>query len=155
HKFNIELTTRIIERLRIWGIAPAPGRYERVGTVRAMELATRREWTSSEGDHLTSHAGDYWVIDDLGQGRGVARDKFPLLYAPTGAPGTYRRVGSVSARRAMSPESVVSLEGDVAVMPGMWVLTDDEGDTWAVAHDYFVRRYRPTIQPASSPEREV
>ena len=39
------------------GGPPHAARYERVGTVRARKLQTRRTWTRRSGDELTGNAG--------------------------------------------------------------------------------------------------
>lgn len=117
-------------------------RYERVGFVTAAELTVQRTWTTDQGDELTSQPGDFWVVDAAGAGRGVARDRFADLYEPTGVPGRYRRRGTVTARRVRSRETVPTLEGPAVAEPGMWVLTDDHGDSWPVTDAYLRQHYR-------------
>ena len=117
-------------------------RYRRIGEVTASELAAARVWTTSEGDRLVSRAGDFWVTDADGAGRGVARDRFAELYEPTDTPGRYRRRGIVTARQVHATEVVETLEGPAVAHPGMWVLTDDHGDSWPVADAYLQQHYR-------------
>lgn len=117
-------------------------RYRRVGIVTASELTEQVTWTTDQGDELTSQPGDFWVVDAAGAGRGVARSRFADLYEPTDVPGRFRRRGTVTGRRVRAREVVPTLEGPAVAEPGMWVLTDDHGDSWPVTDDYLRQHYR-------------
>ncbi len=139
--WNIEQDRRIFERLWKWGVEPI-ARYERIGVVSAWYLTEPRMWFSESGDKLFSKAGDFWVVDAAGVGRGVAGRRFTELYEPTGRPNEYRRCGTVIARQVTAEEPVETLEGSAVAHAGMWIVSDAHGDSWAVPDDHFRATYR-------------
>lgn len=112
--------------------------YRRVGEVTATQLTSTRTWRTSQGDMLTSQPGDWWVVDDLGVGRGVAAARFEELYVPA-----YYKAGSVMARRIAEPAYINTLEGQVLASVGDWLVCDGTS-MWPVPDAVFRLSYRRT-----------
>lgn len=144
-----EAVIRIVDRLRRWGITPvrleggaAAVRFRRRGEVRAQRLADELAWRSSGGSPLSGRPGDWWVEGPEGSGRSVAAAKFPRLYEPLGG-DRYRRRGEVTAVPADAEHVVETLEGPAAAASGMWIVSDDQGNSWPVPDEEFRRGYEP------------
>lgn len=115
--------------------------YRRDGVAHATKLTAPRTWTTANGDQLTSYAGDWWVTDATGAGRGVAADRFPTLYEPLPhQPDTYRRRGTVRAVRLTAPLTIDTIEGPTEAPAGAW-LVDDGTSRWPVPHEHFTATY--------------
>ncbi|MGB7962030.1 MAG: hypothetical protein WCF12_03590 [Propionicimonas sp.] len=119
-----------------------PGRFRRRGEVRAHLLTEDRSWTTGAGSSLRGRAGDWWVEGTDGSVRSVSAAEFPQLYAPMGDE-RYRRRGEVTAVQVTSGTVVATLEGDAIADPGMWIVTDDRGNSWPVPDNEFRRGYEP------------
>ncbi len=115
-------------------------RYRRAGTVTARRLTQAQTWTTDSGDVLQAQAGDWWVVGVDGRGRSVQPDAFEVTYQAVGG-DTFRRVGTVRARRVERREVVQTVEGPATAEPGMWVVTDDAGRSWPVPDAEFRRGY--------------
>lgn len=138
----------ILARLRTWGIAPGRPRadegapYRRCGEVTAHRLDNSRTWITSTGAVLRAGVGDWWVEGPDGIARGVRADVFPNQYVLMGG-YRYRRCGTVTARQAVRQEAVTTLEGTALAMPGMWIVTDSQGNSWPVPDAEFRRDHEP------------
>jgi hypothetical protein len=89
---------------------------------------------------MIGREGDWWVEDQTGRGRSVADSAFRELYEHVQG-DVYRRTGLVVARQATHPELVASLEGESLAEPGMWIVSDDRGNSWSVPDDHFRDKY--------------
>lgn len=144
--WNIELVQRLVRRLFWWGIAPAASlgprlRYRRVGEVIARRSAEAFAVTTAGADVLQGRAGD-WLVASGGVTRPVSAEEFPELYRPSASGSDrYERVGTVTAWPARRPGSVRTLEGEVQVSPGMWVVEDARGNRWAMPAEQFAAGY--------------
>lgn len=109
--------------------------------MRAEVLGEPRKWVTAQGTWVESSAGDWWVTDDTGAGRGVAARSFGQLHEPvTGATGVFRRRGVVRACQLELATVVQTEEGPVEAAAGNW-LVDDGERRWPVPHDHFVASY--------------
>jgi len=115
--------------------------YERVGEVTATRLSTEWHWKSGSGDTMRAAAGD-WRVTEGRASWSVASAMFEQTYAPVDG-DRYRRIGTVMARRASLPESVLTLEGPVQAKAGDWIVTGAANEQWVVAPEAFRARYRP------------
>lgn len=118
------------------------GRFRRRGVVRAHLLTADRCWTTSAGSTLQGRAGDWWVEGPDGSVRTVSAAEFPQLYEAVGG-DRYRRLGEVTAVQVTEASVLATLEGDATAEPGMWIVTDDRGNSWPVPDDEFRRGYEP------------
>lgn len=155
---NVADIQAIVRRLYQWGIAPvsatSPGRrFRRRGEVRAHQLAGDRSWTTSAGSVLQGQAGDWWVEGEHGSVRAVSATEFPGLYGLIEG-DRYRRLGEVTARAVRTRRIVPTLEGAAIAEPGMWVVTDDDGNSWPVPDEEFRRGYElvPDTDEPSAPD---
>ncbi len=117
-----------------------PRRFRRRGEVRARLLPADRQWRTSTGSTLQARAGDWWVEGPDGSVRGVAAAEFPELYEHVDGQ-RYRRLGLVWATRVSERQAVSTLEGDAIAEPGMWIVTDDRGNSWPVPDEEFHQGY--------------
>lgn len=118
------------------------GRFRRSGVVRARLLTADRSWTTSAGSVLRGRAGDWWVEGPDGSARSVTAAEFPQLYEAVGG-DRFRRRGEVDAVQTTDRTVVETLEGDAVAGPGMWLVTDERGNSWPVPDDEFRRGYEP------------
>lgn len=129
-------------------------RFRRCGQVRARRLAEDLAWRTQGGDLLRGRAGDWalrthspdsthlpvrhaadgdWTITD---------DEFRATYAWVHG-DVYERTGTVEARRGVAGEVIETLEGDVVVRSGDWVVRRPEtAAIWVVPGEGFAERYR-------------
>lgn len=114
--------------------------FRRRGRVTAHRLTEPVEWQTTNGDVLRGAAGDWWVEGPNGVGRSVTDTEFRGSYEPA-EDGQFRRVGTVTARRALVEEGVQTLEGPALALPGMWVVTGPNGNSWPVPDDAFREGY--------------
>lgn len=77
-----------------------------------------------------------------GSVRSVTAPEFPQLYEPVGG-DRFRRRGEVNAVQVTEATVVATLEGDAVAEPGMWIVTDDRGQSWPVPDEEFRRGYEP------------
>lgn len=117
-------------------------RFRRRGVVRARLLTADRSWTTSAGSVLRGRVGDWWVESPDGSARSVTAAEFPQLYEAVGG-DRFRRRGEVNAVQVTEASVVATLEGDAAAGPGMWLVTDDRGNSWPVPDDEFRSGYEP------------
>lgn len=68
--------------------------------------------------------------------------EFPKLYEAVGD-GRFRRRGEVTAVQTIDRTVVETLEGDAVAEPGMWIVTDERGNSWPVPDDEFRSGYEP------------
>jgi uncharacterized cupin superfamily protein len=126
--------------------ATAPGgwqRFERRGHVRASRLTGRLAWTTAHGDSLAGEPGD-WQVSDGQRTWTVKDDVFRRTYERAGE--GFRRRGTVLARPGSSGEIVQTLEGQVVVRAGDWVVRGEHGDEWAVPADHFAAAYKEAAE---------
>lgn len=148
---NLEQIRGIIARLFTWGVRAVPrdpavlgGAYRRRGEVRARRLGEPVEWQTASGETLRGNKDDWWVEGPDGAIRTVAEVEFPRLYEQVDG-DRYRRVGTVRARRATVEEVIDTLEGRATAEQGMWVVTDDSGNSWPVPDHVFGAGYEPAL----------
>ena len=87
---------------------------------------------------MRGRAGD-WEVTDASGSRSVSAATFATSHQHV-AGDTYRRVGSVEARRARPGETVVSPEGSATATVGQWVLRDASGQ-WLVSDAHLGAAY--------------
>lgn len=120
---------------------PDGSAWERIGLVTARRLEYARAWRTATGDLLHALPGDWWVVSDDGVSRSVAPAAFDVSYRQISG-HVYRRTGRISARMAISAETVATREGEAQAMPGDWIATDAEGNCWPISPGEFARSYR-------------
>ncbi|BCT74198.1 hypothetical protein SCMU_00400 [Sinomonas cyclohexanicum] len=114
--------------------------FERVGVVRAVQLAEDWTWTTRRGSTLRASAGDWRILDGT-VSWSVKDELFPAAYEHVRG-DNYKRVGLVRARQASSEETIRTLEGHATALPGDWVVTGALGEKWPVSDQDFQARYR-------------
>lgn len=132
---------------------PAWEKFERAGTVIAVQRTEPWTWTTESGDAMGGGAGDWEVRDADGSASwSVREDIFASTYVSCGdgQPGRYRRRGTVLARRAKPGEQVDTLEGPASAANGYWVVKGEQGEMWPVPPDQFARRYRRIETPSAA-----
>jgi Trk K+ transport system NAD-binding subunit len=117
-------------------------RYERVGTVRARKLQTRRTWKRRSGDELAGNPGDWRVLDDSGDERTVRDAEFVVSHEHLGGE-RWRRTGSYLAWQVDEARVLQTIEGRAVAQAGDWVVEGYGGERWPVSDDQFRRTYRP------------
>jgi hypothetical protein len=125
------------------GGPPTAARFERVGLVRASQLAEPLAWTNHGGEQMHGYAGDWRVIDDAGNLRTVTDPDFQSSHEPTGD-GRWRRVGSYLAWQVSETVAVRTKEGRATARPGDWIVEAPTGERWPVRDDQFRWSYRPS-----------
>ena len=115
-------------------------RFRRVGEVTAHRLDAPVEWTTSSSDNMRGEAGDWWVEGPEGVFRTVTDREFAATYEPLGD-GRYRRFGVMTARQVDAEELVETLEGPTRALPGMWIVTGPNGNSWPVPDEVFRQGY--------------
>jgi hypothetical protein len=123
------------------GGPPGAARFQRVGTVQAERLYTRRTWTRRSGDELAGHAGDWRVRDDSGDERTVRDTEFRASHRPLGGE-KWLRTGTFSAWRVSEPQVLWTMEGRAVAQAGDWVVEGYGGERWPVTDEQFRRTYR-------------
>jgi hypothetical protein len=123
------------------GGPPAAAEFERVGTVRARRLHTRRRWTRPAGGELSGEAGDWRVSDDRGDERTIRDAAFRASHEPLGGE-RWRRTGTYRAWRVSDERVLRTLEGRAVAQPGDWVVEGRGGERWPVSDVQFRRTYR-------------
>ncbi|CAM3648017.1 RyR domain-containing protein [Smaragdicoccus niigatensis] len=115
---------------------PVWRRYRRIGDVQAERRNEPWTWTTRAGDVMQARAGD-WAVTGADGGQWSVQDGiFQESYEP-GAGGTWKRKGSVLARRCVPGESVRTLEGAGTATDESWVVQGDRGERWIVPEDEF------------------
>jgi hypothetical protein len=139
---NPKTVESIVRRLGETGLTLAPAwSHRRQGVASAERLVTDRSWKTANGSTMRNTAGDWWVVDDTGGGRGVAANRFAEQYVQC-APSRYRRRGKVAARRLETLTKVETLEGPADAVAGDWLVFD--GTTrWVVGDVHFRTAYQP------------
>jgi hypothetical protein len=123
------------------GGPPEASEFQRVGTVRARRLHTRRLWTRRSGEHLAGNPGDWRVLDDAGDERTVRDQEFRSSHEPLGGE-VWRRTGTYRAWQVTEHFILRTMEGKAIARPGDWVVEGYHGERWPVADDQFRRTYR-------------
>ena len=123
------------------GGPPGSARFQRIGTVQAERLHTRRTWTRRSGDELAGHAGDWRVRDDSGDERTVRDTEFRASHQPLGGE-KWLRTGTYSAWRVSEPQVLRTMEGRAVARAGDWVVEGHGGERWPVTDEQFRRTYR-------------
>lgn len=126
-----------IERL----LDNAPSYRSRV-VVEAFPVEEDGEWTTTAGNVLRTHAGDWWVVD--GNDRwSVAAHIFEVTYEPVGDGKyrKYRKSAPVSAIPMREAFVVSTLEGEATGRPGDWLVRNASGECWPSPADTFNQRY--------------
>lgn len=128
------LTASDIERL----LDNAPSYRSKV-LVEAIPVTQDGEWTTTAGNVLRTHAGDWWVVD--GNDRwSVAAHIFEMTYVPVGD-GKYRKSAPVKAIPMRQAFVVRTLEGEATGRPGDWLVRNASGESWPSPADTFKQRY--------------
>jgi hypothetical protein len=125
-------------------------RFRRVGTVRAVRLDARREWTTANGDVLTAESGDWWVTGDTGDSWSVGPEHFAQTYERDGS-DVWRRKGTTLGREAVPGESIRSREGLERATAGDWIMSGSLGEEWIVRADHVAKAYHDD-GPADPPD---
>jgi hypothetical protein len=123
------------------GGPPAAADFQRVGTVRARRLHTRRRWTRPAGGELSGEAGDWRVFDDRGDERTIRDAAFRASHEPLGG-ARWRRTGTYRAWQVSDERVLRTLEGRAVAQPGDWVVEGRGGERWPVSDAQFRRTYR-------------
>ena len=123
------------------GGPPGTREFERIGTVRAKRLNSRRLWTRRSGEHLAGNPGDWRVLDDAGDERTVRDQEFLSSHEPLGGE-VWRRTGTYRAWQVTERFILRTMEGKAIARPGDWVVEGFRGERWPVANDQFRRTYR-------------
>ena len=123
------------------GGPPEASEFQRVGTVRARRLHTRRLWTRRSGEHLAGNPGDWRVLDDAGDERTVRDQEFRSSHEPLGGEA-WRRIGTYRAWQVSERCILRTMEGKAIARPGDWVVEGFRGERWPVADEQFRRTYR-------------
>jgi hypothetical protein len=116
--------------------------YERVGTVRARKLQTRRTWKRRSGDELAGNPGDWRVLDDSGDERTVRDAEFMVSHEHLGGE-RWRRTGTYQAWQVDEAQVLQTMEGRAVAQAGDWVVEGYGGERWPVSDEQFRRTYRP------------
>jgi hypothetical protein len=128
------------------GGPPEAAEFQRVGTVRAKRLTSRRWWTRRSGDRLIGDAGDWWVLDGNGEERSVRDMVFQASHERVGN-GRWRRTGTYRAWQVSEALVLRTMEGRARAQPGDWVVEGHQGERWPVTNDQFRRTYQRTACP--------
>ena len=123
------------------GGPPTAAEFQRVGTVRARRLHTRRRWTRPAGGELSGEAGDWRVFDDRGDERTIRDTAFRASHEPLGGE-RWRRTGTYRAWQVTEERVLRTLEGRAVAQPGDWVVEGRGGERWPVTDVQFRRTYR-------------
>src|SRR6201996_5792751 len=124
------------------GGPPGAAEFERIGTVKAHKLHSRRPWTRRTGDQLHGDPGDWRVVDDSGDVRTVRDQQFRASHAPIDGE-RWRRVGAYRAWQVSEPLVLRTMEGRAVARTGDWVVEGHGGERWPVTDEQFRRTYRP------------
>lgn len=123
------------------GGPPEATEFNRIGTVRARRLNTRRLWTRRSGERLAGNPGDWRVLDDAGDERTVRDVEFRSSHEPLGGE-VWRRTGTYRAWQVREHFILRTMEGKAIARPGDWVVEGFRGERWPVTDDQFQRTYR-------------
>jgi len=123
------------------GGPPTAAEFERVGTVQARRLHTKRHWTRPAGGELSGEAGDWRVFDDRGDERTIRDAAFRASHEPLGGE-RWRRTGTYRAWQVSDERVLRTLEGRAVARPGDWVVEGRGGERWPVSDAQFRRTYR-------------
>jgi hypothetical protein len=131
---------------------PGAAGFERLGEVRAEQLAASRPWRNRAGDKLAGVAGDWHVVDESGDERTVRDKEFRDSHEQLDG-DRWCRTGTVRAWPVSDAVGVRTLEGDAEAQPGDWIIQGPSGVRWPVKDEQFARGYRRvrpgTAEPAA------
>jgi hypothetical protein len=123
------------------GGPPGAAEFQRIGTVQAKRLRTRRAWARRSGDELSGDVGDWRVLDDSGDERTVRDLEFRASHQPLGGE-EWLRTGTFSAWQVSEPQVLRTMEGRAVAQAGDWVVEGYGGERWPVPDEQFRRTYR-------------
>jgi hypothetical protein len=123
------------------GGPPEAAEFQRIGTVQAKRLRTRRAWTRRSGEELSGDVGDWRVLDDSGDERTVRDLEFRASHQPLGGE-EWLRTGTFSAWQVSEPQVLRTMEGRAVAQAGDWVVEGCGGERWPVPDEQFRRTYR-------------
>lgn len=131
---------------------PGAADFQRLGEVRAEQLAASRPWRNRAGDKLAGVAGDWHVVDESGDERTVRDQEFWDSHEQLDG-DRWCRTGTVRAWQVSDAVGVRTLEGDAEAQPGDWIIQGPSGARWPVKDEQFARGYRcvrpDTAEPAA------
>jgi hypothetical protein len=136
-----------LEEVGFVPVIPADGpaeaaRFERIGVVRASQLAEPLAWCTHAGEPMHGFPGDWRVTDDAGNIRTVTDPDFQASHEPLGG-GRWRRVGRYRAWQVSEAVVIRTKEGRATAQPGDWVVEAPTGERWPVRDQQFRWSYRP------------
>jgi len=114
--------------------------FQRVGEVRAERLVTSRTWRRKSGEELFSSAGDWLVIDDIGNERTVRDAEFRASHELLNG-NRWRRTGTVRAWQVRETTFLRTMEGRAVAQPNDWIVQGLRGERWPVTGDEFAHGY--------------
>jgi hypothetical protein len=123
------------------GGPPAAGSFERIGLVRAEQLAAPLRWALPSGEQLLGDVGDWRVIDSFGNLRTITDFEFRSSHAQLDD-GRWRRVGTFRAWQVREAVVIRTKEGNATAGPGDWVVEGPGGERWPVSDQQFGETYR-------------
>jgi hypothetical protein len=130
---------------------PSAAGFQRLGEVRAEQLAASHPWRNRAGDKLAGVAGDWHVVDESGDERTVRDKEFRDSHEQLDG-NRWCRTGTVRAWQVSDAVGVRTLEGDAEAQPGDWIIQGPSGVRWPVKDEQFARGYRrvrpDTAEPA-------
>jgi hypothetical protein len=129
------------------GGPPEAAEFQRIGTVRARRLRSRRPWTRRAGDELWGDAGDWRVFDDSGDERTVRDLEFRASHEPLRGE-VWRRIGTFRAWQVREGLVLRTMEGRAVALPGDWVVEGRGGERWPVSGAQFRRSYQMSTERA-------
>lgn len=115
--------------------------FERIGTVQARPLRSRRRWTRRTGDELSGEIGDWSVRDGSGDERTIRDTEFRNSHKPLGGE-RWLRTGTCQAWQVAERVVLRTMEGQATAHRGDWVVEGRGGERWPVADTQFRRSYR-------------
>lgn len=113
----------------------------------ARQLTEPFHWSSAKGDALIGQPGD-WLVEDGAQKWTVADAVFRETYEQVDN-GTYAKRAPVFARMVSGNVTLVTLEGNIALSPGDWLVCNLNGDCWGMTAVQFASKYRPALPSGS------
>jgi hypothetical protein len=135
-----------LEDIGFMPVVPADGpagaaEFQRVGTVWAKLLHTRRSWGRRSGHEMAGNPGDWRVLDVFGQERTVRNTEFRASHEPLSG-DVWRRTGTFRAWRVSEDLALRTLEGRTEAKAGDWIVQGPGGERWPVTDRQFQRTYR-------------
>lgn len=114
--------------------------FRRIGQVRAKRLTGRWTWKRTSGDELSGVAGDWHVIDEIGDERTVRDPEFQASHELLGG-HRWRRIGTVRAWQVDETVVLRTMEGRAVAERADWIVQGRRGERWPVTDEQFSRGY--------------